>query len=151
MPDKEKSTGILCGLPAFLTQYGANLHYFQAIIPYGVSPKRVPFALCTCCRLDIGKIPESQHIIVRAVQRQNICLSSIGPVLPVFVDAHDVVALKHILQAVAHHGTHHTGAVFEKHIVLTTHLTGTVAAVDHAHIGGLENTGQDRAVFQILS
>ena len=38
VPDKEKSTGILGGLRAFLTQYGANLHHFQAIIPYGVSP-----------------------------------------------------------------------------------------------------------------
>ena len=44
MPDKEKSTGILGGLRAFLTQYGANLHHFQAIIPYGVSPNAPAFS-----------------------------------------------------------------------------------------------------------
>ena len=39
MPDTEKSTGILHGLRAFLTQYGAKEHLFQAVLRYGVSPK----------------------------------------------------------------------------------------------------------------
>ena len=47
MPDKEKSAEILGVLRAFLTQYGANLRLFQALLPYGVLPKVDGFFVLT--------------------------------------------------------------------------------------------------------
>ena len=48
MSDKEKSTGILCGSRAFLTQYGANKRCFQALLPYGALPNRQHEFLWIC-------------------------------------------------------------------------------------------------------
>jgi len=39
MPDKEKSTGILDVLRAFLTLYGVDKRLFEAFYHYGALPK----------------------------------------------------------------------------------------------------------------